>query len=82
MVLFISFNIFFSHVLWAWSKVFHSPFFFGLAQVRFLLFPTVKVHQEGLARIIDFQSVFAVVALGEVEKLQNLDNWNYITVYH
>ena len=57
-------------------------FFFGLAQVRFLLFPTVKVHQEGLARIIDFQSVFAVVALGEVEKLQNLDNWNYITAYH
>ena len=51
MVLFISFNIFFSHELWAWSKVFHSPFFFfGLAQVRFLLFPTVKVHQEGLAR--------------------------------
>ena len=28
MVLFISFNIFFSHVLWAWSKVFHSLFFF------------------------------------------------------
>ena len=57
-------------------------FFFGLAQVRFLLSPTVKVHQEGLARIIDFQSVFAVVDLGEVEKLQNPDNWNYITVYH
>ena len=59
-----------------------AVFFFGLAQVRFLLSPTVKVHREGLARIIDFQSVFAVVALGEVEKLQNPDNWNYITVYH
>ena len=29
-------------------------FFFGLAQVCFLLSPTVKVHREGLARIIDF----------------------------
>ena len=31
-----------------------AVFFFGLAQVRFLLSPTVKVHREGLARIIDF----------------------------
>ena len=55
MFLFVSFNFFFSHELWAWSKVFHSPFFFfGLAQVRFLLSPTVKVHRVGLARIIDF----------------------------
>ena len=56
MVLFISFNIFFrmccGHGARFSTRFFF--FFFGLAQVRFLLFPTVKVHQEGLARIIDF----------------------------
>ena len=32
-----------------------AVFFFGLAQARFLLSPTVKVHREGfIARIIDF----------------------------
>ena len=52
MVLFISFNIFFrmccGHGARFSTRFFF--FFFGLAQVRFLLFPTVKVHQEGLAR--------------------------------
>ena len=60
-----------------------AVFFVGLAQVRFLLFPTVKVHQEGLARIIDFLAErLRSGSSWEVEKLQNPDNWNYITVYH
>ena len=56
MFLFVSFNIFFFRMSCGHGARFSTRrfFFFGLAQVRFLLSPTVKVHREGLARIIDF----------------------------
>ena len=49
MVLFISFSIFFSHVLWAWSKVFHSPFFFRIGPGTFSPFSHGQSAPRGLS---------------------------------